>query len=67
MVGRQAIPGRRTASRSVRVSFAVGSIVLEISESAAGHVVWRGAAQAEVDRWAGDDEREDRIRDAADG
>lgn len=41
-----------------------GSLVLDALSPAQGHVVWRGVAQAEIDKVRSDDDRNARVREA---
>jgi hypothetical protein len=57
------LPPFTGATQSLRV-FEQGSLVLDVSSTATGDLVWRGIVQAEVNRDRTQEEREVRVRAA---
>ena len=53
-----------TGATQSMTSYMTGSLILDMSSPALGSVVWRGVAEAQVDRLKSDAERQKRLADA---
>lgn len=54
-------PGRKRAGRARHFEIEEGELVIEVVQPGSLEVIWRGAAQAEINRYASGDFREERI------